>query len=1004
MIHLGIIFTKEELVAATASPSGSAAAAAAAASSPALSVSPHVPETAPPVLHTPIPRSRYVPSGGERNSPVQLSTIVGEGSQRTGSGSVEARRSVSIVDDATTAHQSHRHRPLPAGGQLRPDLPPDADDAWLEDEERRQSVSAAARRDFVTSVRPASLSSSMHSSSSDLKGALQQSVKRVSTWDHHSSRAFGVEMETTLSKRSDEFLLDNAVKAVRDVVPTLRTFLGSSYEVAFVDYQTAKDDRAYKAWKITTDLSIKSEDGRPIFGLEFITPKLSGPHDLWRLENFCEQLQAMSFNVNSTTALHVHISTEDLTNRQLVRLCEYNAVFEHVIDSFMTLPRRSDYSRYCRSNLKSMSVSRDVTEALTKLEKLNVDKSCGSLIRCYCPRLSAVRNSHRNHKVNLLLLNRTKVGTPGRRIEFRQHQGSIDKVEIGAWVTLLTKWVEAVSKMPSCPSPNEGTVARFWEIINDQKLRAYYTVKAQTLPTSMTFTYDSRELYAYETDEEEPSDIESGDSPPGSPSGPRPPGGAAPTPTPTPPVAASTTPGRPSVAVTMPSLGSPAPSGGLFSRSTGAPTAISPSPPVTSASSSSRAAVLPYHAGHGDAFSNSPTSAAPQVAVVSGASRVVSTRPPQPPPVTSMTLTPAAGSNNSAAVSPARMTNSDDASRSASGDDTALMARLGIAKWDAADGDSSIVSSVATEPIIHTVSRQVTRRTRSSISVGNFVMPLPIQAEALIEVDDGESWNQIVNSDPEVVIAEKEDHNDNTSWFITAPEGRVGALRKRRRDDGAVRWVSPWLLEAKKLEQMSMIHEMIRESLMLDESTMASVVSVNASGLTNAEICRIVAIVLVCEQPLGAMLNDPKATAAATTPPLAKDFKVFAKIIAEVLKLGASSTTGNAHTVFPKSIQNIVSKVMTTSSFFDITDVLDTAQPSRGNFNLRRSLRFVVRTGSVGELASRCMFLSYMCNHIGKKAVDDEIVRTAESLTNPQRRDLVDMVATLPASVQRMLS
>jgi hypothetical protein len=852
----------------------------------------------------------------------------------------------------------------------------------------------------VTSVGATSLNSSMHSSLTELKNGPQQPVKRVTTWDHHSTRAFGVEMETTLSKRSDEFLLDNAVKALRDVVPTLRTFLGSSYEVAFVDYQTAKDDRAYKAWKITTDLSIKSEDGRPIFGLEFITPKLSGPHDLWRLENFCEQLQAMSFNVNSTTALHVHISTEDLTNRQLVRLCQYNAVFEHVIDTFMTLPRRSDYSRYCRSNLKSMSVSRDVTEAVNKLENLNVDKSCGSLIKCYCPRLSAVRNSHRNHKVNLLLLNRTKVGTPGRRIEFRQHQGSIDKVEIGAWVTLLTKWVEATSKMPA-PRPNEGTLARFWEIINDQKLRAYYTVKAQTLPTSMTFTYDSRELYAYESDEEEPSDIEE-DSPPGSPAAPRP-GGGTTAPTPTPPAVTASSPARPSAAsMTMPSLGSPVPSGGLFSRPIGV-AAIAPSPPATSVSTSGRA--IPYNAVQGDAFSNSPTSSAQATFAISGSH--VSTRPPQPPPVVSspsqvisMTLAPAA---SSAAVSPARTTNSDEGSRSASGDDTALMARLGIAKWDAADGDNSMLSSVSAEPIIHTMRQQVARRTRSSISIGNFVMPLPMQAEALIEVDDGESWDQIVNSDPEVICAEKEDQNDNTSWFITAPEGRVGALRRRRRDGGAVRWVSPWLLEAKKLEQMSMIHEMIRESLMLDESTMVSIVSINASGLTNAEICRVVAIVLVCEQPLGAMLGDLKAIAAATAPPPAKDFKVFAKIIAEVLKLGVSSSSGH-HAVFPKNIQNIVTKVMTTSSFFDIVDVLDTAQPSRGNFNLRRSLRFAVRTGSVGELASRCMFLSYMCSHLGKKAVDDEIVRTAETLTNPQRRDLIDMVATLPASVQRMLS
>lgn len=843
---------------------------------------------------------------------------------------------------------SSRHRALPPGHQLRPGLPVNADESWLEDEERRQSIPAHLKKQYQASVNV------QRSGGSSMIGSAPSAVQRTA-WALNNHRPFGIEMETYLPKRSDEFLLDNAVKAIRDVAPGLRAFLGPTYDVQFMDYNNAKEDRMYSAWKITTDLSIKSEDGRPIFGLEFITPKLAGPVDLWKLENFCEQLQSMAFHTNTTTALHVHVSAEDLTNYEIMRVCQYMLVFEHIFDMFMTLPRRADYSRYCRSNLKSLSISRNLEEALQTLATLKLDRSIGPLIHAYCPRLSAVRNSHRNHKVNLLLLNRTALGTPGRRIEFRQHQGSIDKVEVGAWVTLMTNWVGKTSKLPP-PRPSDGTLEKFWEIVDDPKLKAYYTVKSQTLPSSMTFTYDSRELYSYDSGEEESSDIDDGS---GTES----------------PAAAPSLPAR-NVAV------APSPARHHHNNTT----TVVPTPPSTSRLAPS-----------GREADNTPVGTLP---AASHGSAVSFMSPPQ-------------AANGGHLTSSSPFDADDELSRPSVAENVYVRPvlpthNIRMAPPAGAGANPGDLSYSGPAPIGLQTMQHYHKKRSDSIAIGNFVLPFPVHLESQLRVEDGESWEDVTSSDPEVICRETEDLMDSNHWFITSPQqhlnlvtdggptrgGRVARLQ-------GIRWVSPWVLEAKKLETANAVIDSIKDRIMIEnEANSKSIVLVNVSGLTNAELGVAVAALVIFDRVLAGICNDSRIGSGSRPN---RDKRVLLKGIQEMFRLAQAAPPQQP---FPQQFEDLA-KEHCHYLPFRLGNLIGTSSTTKGSFNLQRSIGFTVHETTVSMLVHIGMFLSYMLHHFGKRMKENDaaaLLDRVESSGSEDRKVLLDYIVSLPGSVQRILS
>ena len=80
-------------------------------------------------------------------------------------------------------------------------------------------------------------------------------------------------------------------------------------EFRYFSYKAAKADVDFDCWKVTTDASIRGDDGESVGGLEFVTPKLQfGNAGLEACRHFVLGVAYAGFVANDTTALHVHVS------------------------------------------------------------------------------------------------------------------------------------------------------------------------------------------------------------------------------------------------------------------------------------------------------------------------------------------------------------------------------------------------------------------------------------------------------------------------------------------------------------------------------------------------------------------------------------------------------------------------------------------------------------------------------------------------------------------------
>jgi hypothetical protein len=307
---------------------------------------------------------------------------------------------------------------------------------------------------------------------------------------------FGVEVETVLHKLPDEAYTSANVKAVIHTVPALREALGGAFDVAYVDYAASKLDTAFDQWKVTTDLSLGSTDGRAVFGLEFVSPKLRGMQGVAALGTFVDAVGAYGCGANATCATHVHVNAEGYSNEQVRQFAGWFIACEHILDTFVHVPRRNDYNRYARSPLRSVSMARDVGEALALVAAADVRRTLARLINLVNPPLSQFTLSGRNHKLNLMLMRGKPAGAAnGRRFEFRQYHGCTDGGEVCDWAMLVARFVHATMRQTAAPTAQLHADA-FWALIGDDALRRRAEQRSGMLAAALDFAYDSREYYA----------------------------------------------------------------------------------------------------------------------------------------------------------------------------------------------------------------------------------------------------------------------------------------------------------------------------------------------------------------------------------------------------------------------------------------------------------------------------------------------------------------------------
>jgi hypothetical protein len=288
-------------------------------------------------------------------------------------------------------------------------------------------------------------------------------------------------------------------------------------KVGYFTYASSKSDEAFDAWKVTTDASIRGDHGEGVGGLEFITPKLPFRKSaIEAVRHFVAGVAIGGFIANETTAVHVHVSCQHLSNEQVRRLATYLVAMEQIIDVYLSPRRREDNCRYVRSNLQSVTPTRSWFDAVRRIEGVDVSESLDALVDVMNVKLAPVPHSERNHKVNFTLLRGTRQGDGRRRVEFRQHQGTTDPHAVCDWAEFCVKLVRAAaaqrespleavkrSGLLDCYDKAVGSLPLefLWRLIDDTVLEerfAWYRKAADGMgPVGAT---ESREIVALQAD------------------------------------------------------------------------------------------------------------------------------------------------------------------------------------------------------------------------------------------------------------------------------------------------------------------------------------------------------------------------------------------------------------------------------------------------------------------------------------------------------------------------
>ena len=303
------------------------------------------------------------------------------------------------------------------------------------------------------------------------------------------SATFGVELEAFTYVESDEMGVDAVTKMVNDLVPRLNSQMDDDrYCFRFYTRAASKLDTRFDNWKLTTDSSIASEDGRAIFAFEVVSPKLYGWRGLADAYAVSSVIKLLDASSNNTTALHVHVSCEEYTDEQMSRLVAWYVHFEPIVDLYQAFSRRGDNSKYCRSLTRSIlgrecDLAQGSTDVVNAVKMILDCEDFSAVCQLANPRVDIRMQSRRNHKLNLQLARNTTMGTSGRRVEYRQHAGSCDPEEITLWARLVCCFTRCGAMGTELPPPRPAKCEELWSFLcTDVILKTYYTRKRGILP------------------------------------------------------------------------------------------------------------------------------------------------------------------------------------------------------------------------------------------------------------------------------------------------------------------------------------------------------------------------------------------------------------------------------------------------------------------------------------------------------------------------------------------
>lgn len=167
-------------------------------------------------------------------------------------------------------------------------------------------------------------------------------------------------------------------------------------------------------WNITNDCSLYSEKFQGE-GLEVVSPILSGVKGQAEIGRMLTLLNKIKCSVNDTSGLHIHVSSSGMTNMEIFSVILRYQIFLNKIEKFFSHHRRGD-GEYAHS------------QSVQALEEM------------FC----AVKELPMSKDIDLYTDKYSHVGIHDcyTTLEFRQHEGCIDKKKVLTWAAFCINFVD----------------------------------------------------------------------------------------------------------------------------------------------------------------------------------------------------------------------------------------------------------------------------------------------------------------------------------------------------------------------------------------------------------------------------------------------------------------------------------------------------------------------------------------------------------------------------------
>lgn len=192
-------------------------------------------------------------------------------------------------------------------------------------------------------------------------------------------------------------------------------------------------------WQIKSDGSLSVESKKRdnySTTVEVVSPVLSGPKGMNQVYNVFGALREYGFDTNPSCGIHVHVGWRQYFNEQVdnletavpefAKVLYYFVKFESTLDLLLTLMRRKNHNRYCRSNYNYFDSNGIAISDIRNATSIR--------------RLTDWAGDSRYMKLNYQTLYRNT-------IEFRAFPGLVDFDLVSAWAWLCHKLVHKSMSM-----------------------------------------------------------------------------------------------------------------------------------------------------------------------------------------------------------------------------------------------------------------------------------------------------------------------------------------------------------------------------------------------------------------------------------------------------------------------------------------------------------------------------------------------------------------------------